>query len=87
MLAVASHAAGHRIAEVRKRPPADAGGLDAGYAIQTTTDLAEWQTDITATRSVVGREGPMETLRFEAPAPEEDSKRFYRLLLQDLTAP
>ena len=65
----------------------DLRARDAGYLIQTTTDLAEWQTDITATRSVVGREGPMETLRFEAPAPEEDSKRFYRLLLQDLTAP
>ena len=57
----------------------------ASYVIQTAADLTAWQTDVTATRSVIGRSGFMETLRFECPVSETDARRFFRLLLQDLT--
>jgi len=58
---------------------------EADYVIQTATDLSDWQTDTTAVRSVIGRSGFTETLRFQSPVSETDTKRFFRLLLQDLT--
>ena len=57
---------------------------EAGYVIQTATDLSDWDTDTTAIRSVIGRSGFAETLRFQSPVSETDTKRFFRLLLQDL---
>ncbi|WP_367874385.1 GDSL-type esterase/lipase family protein [Luteolibacter sp. Populi] len=58
---------------------------EAGYMIQTTTNLSGWQADTTAVRSVIGRNGFMETLRFESPVIEDEPARFFRLLLEDLT--
>lgn len=62
----------------------DLRARDAGYVIQTATDLSDWQTDVTAVRSVIGRSGFIETVRFQSPVSETDTKRFFRVLLDDV---
>lgn len=57
----------------------DLRARDADVILETSTDLSEWDEDTDAVRSVIRRDGPVETLLFESSP--SDPSRFYRFRL------
>lgn len=72
-------------ANVELKITRDRRAKDAGYVLERTTDLVNWNTDATAVQSVFSAAGPKEVLSFTSAASEP--KLFFRVRLKNNTTP